>query len=324
MDPRLEKILHRPAQPCLSGYLDVGSGHEIYYEQVGNPEGTPVLFLHGGPGGGGDTSARRFFDPDRHRAVLFDQRGSGRSRPLASLVDNTTWHLVADIERLRETLAIDRWLVFGGSWGSTLALAYAQTHPERVTGLILRGIFLLRRRELDFFYQRATPDIFPDRWREFAEPIPESERDDLLAAYHRGLNCGDSERERALARSWSIWEGATSSLLADPEREEAFGADDFSLALAKIETHYFVNGGFFEHEAQLLDGVERIRQIPAVIVQGRYDVVCAPVTAFELAERWPEADLKIVPDAGHSAFEPGIAAALVAATARLAAEVSRQ
>lgn len=322
MDQRLEDILHPATEPFDSGYLDVGTGHEIYYEQVGHPDGVPVLFLHGGPGGGGDTNARRFFDPRTQRAVLFDQRGSGRSRPLASLVDNTTWDLVDDIERLRRHLAIERWLVFGGSWGSTLALTYSQAHPEVVTGLVLRGIFLLRRKELLWFYQHGARELFPEKWREFVTPIAEAERGDLLGAYHRGLNSGDAGLEKELARSWSVWEGATSSLLEDPEREKAFAADDFAIALAKVETHYFVNRGFFEHEDQLLRGLDRIRTIPAVIVQGRYDVVCPAVTAVELAERWPEADLKIVPDAGHSAFEPGIAAALVAATSRLSMSVN--
>jgi proline iminopeptidase len=317
MNNRTEQILHRASQPFDSGYLNVGSGHEIYYEQVGVRHGKPVVFLHGGPGGGGDTNARRFFDPDRHRAVLFDQRGAGRSRPLASLKDNTTWHLVADIEQLRRHLAIPRWLVFGGSWGSTLALAYAQAHPTSVTGLVLRGIFMLRQKELQWFYQHGASELFPERWKEFVAPIDESERGDFLAAYHRGLNSGDRDRERELARRWSVWEGATSSLLSDPDRERAFAADEFSTALAKIETHYFVNRGFLDTGDQLLAGIERIRQIPAVIVQGRYDVVCPPVTAIELAERWPEAELRIVPDAGHSAFEPGIASELVAATDRL-------
>jgi len=320
MSASLDDILYPPTEPYDHGYLAVGSGHELYYEQVGRPDGTPVLFVHGGPGGGGDRNARRFFDPATQRAVLFDQRGAGRSRPLASLVDNTTWDLVADIERLRAHLGIERWLVFGGSWGSTLALAYAETHPEAVTGLVLRGIFLLRRAELTWFYQHGASELFPDRWAEFLAPVPESERDDLLGAYHRGLNSGDPVRELAMAKAWSVWEGATSSLLANVEREQAFALDDFATALAKIETHYFVNRGFFDSENQLLDGVGRIRRIPAVIVQGRYDVVCPPVTAFELAGRWPEADFVLVPDAGHSAFEPGIARALIAATARLAGE----
>jgi proline iminopeptidase len=213
--------------------------------------------------------------------------------------------------------------VFGGSWGSTLALAYAQAHPEAVTGLVLRGIFQLRRSELEWFYQYGASELFPDRWAAFLAPIPESERGDLLAAYHRGLHSGDPGRALSLARTWSVWEGATSSLLANEERERAFALDDFATALAMIETHYFVNGGFFESESQLLDGVFRIRHIPAVIVQGRYDVVCAPVSAFELAARWPEADFELIPDAGHSAFEPGIARALIAATARLAEGTNR-
>ena len=318
MDSRLEQILHRPTEPYDHGFLKVGPGHELYYEQVGQRDAMPIVFLHGGPGGGGDTNARRFFDPDRQRAVLFDQRGAGRSRPLAALAGNTTWDLVEDIERLRRHLAVERWLVFGGSWGSTLALSYAEAHPEAVTGLVLRGIFLLRKKELDWFYQHGASELFPERWREFIDPIAPDERGDLLAAYHRGLNSGDAATERRLARSWSVWEGATSSLLADPAREAAFAADDFATALAKIETHYFINRGFFESETQLLDGVDRIRELPCVIVQGRYDVVCPPVTALELAARWPEADLIVVPDAGHSAYEPGIARELVAAADRLA------
>ena len=318
MDVRLDSILHPATEPFDQGYLTVGQDHELYYEQVGNPGGVPIVFLHGGPGGGGDVNARRFFDPKLHRAVLFDQRGCGRSRPLTSLADNTTWHLVEDIECLRQLLAIDRWLVFGGSWGSTLALSYAETHPDRVSGLILRGIFLLRQQELYWFYQHGASELFPDRWQEFLAPIDPANRGNLLAAYHRGLNSGDPVLEAELARCWSVWEGATSSLYADQEREQAFAADAFALGLAKIETHYFVNRGFFAAEDQLLLGIDRIRQIPAVIVQGRYDVVCPPVTAFDLASRWPEAEFHLIADAGHSAFEPGIAAELVAAASRLA------
>ena len=316
MEQRTEDILFPMTEPFDSGYLEVGSGHEIYYEQVGNPGGKAFVFLHGGPGGGGDTSARRFFDPGQHRAILFDQRGAGRSRPLASLEDNTTWHLIDDIELLRRHLGIDRWHVFGGSWGSTLALAYAQKHPAAVSGLILRGIFLLRAKEIAWFYQHGASEMFPDRWQDFIAPVDVSERGDLLAAYHRGMHSGNPELAQTLARSWSVWEAATSSLLADPDREAAFATDEFSTAFARIETHYFVNGGFLESEQQLLEGIDRIRDIPAVIVQGRYDVVCPPVTALELAGRWPEADLRIVADAGHSAYEPGIAAELVAATRR--------
>lgn len=308
--------LYAPLEPYDRGYLEVDSGHSLYYEQSGNPRGKPALFVHGGPGGGGDANARRFFDPSGYRIVVFDQRGAGRSRPHASLENNTTWHLVADIEALRAKLGIERWLVFGGSWGSTLSLAYAQTHPAAVTELVLRGIFLLRKVELDWFYQEGASLLFPDLWREFLAPIPAAERDDLLAAYHRRLMSEDGAVRLEAARAWSVWEGATSSLYPNPERTRQFGAPEFALALARIEAHYFVNRGFFEHENQLLDGVAKLRGIPAVIVQGRYDVVCPMTTAWALHQRWPEADLRIVPDAGHSAYEPGITSELVAATAR--------
>jgi len=305
-----------PIEPYDSGYLSVGDGHEIYYEQAGNPRGKPALFVHGGPGAGGDVNARRFFDPAGYRIVVFDQRGCGRSRPHASLEANTTWHLVADMELLRRRLGIERWLVFGGSWGSTLALAYAESHPGAVSELVLRGIFLLRQLELTWFYQFGASMLFPERWQEFLAPIPPDERHDLLAAYHRRL-LGTDERQRlAAARAWSIWEGATSSLLPNPARTAQFGAPEFALALARIEAHYFVNRGFFAAEDQLLQGVEALRSIPAVIVQGRYDVVCPIETAWELHRRWPEADFRVVADAGHSAYEPGILTELVTATDR--------
>jgi len=305
-----------PIEPFDTGYLAVGDGHEIYYEQSGKASGRPALFVHGGPGGGGDVNARRFFDPARYRIVVFDQRGSGRSRPHASLEANTTWHLVADMERLRRHLKLERWLVFGGSWGSTLALAYAETHPKAVSELVLRGIFLLRPVELTWFYQCGASLVFPEQWQNFVAPIPPAERHDLLGAFHRRLLSDDAAVRLAAARAWSIWEGATSSLHPNPKREDQFGTPEFALALARIEAHYFVNRGFFEHENQLLDGVDRVRQIPAVLVHGRYDVVCPIDTAFELHRRWPEADFKIVPDAGHSAYEPGITAELIAATNR--------
>jgi proline iminopeptidase len=307
-----------PIEPFDTGYLAVGDGHEMYYEQSGNPNGKPALFVHGGPGGGGDINARRFFDPERYRIVVFDQRGSGRSRPHASLEANTTWHLVADMEQLRAHLGLQRWLVFGGSWGSTLALAYAETHPQSVSELVLRGIFLLRQLELTWFYQFGASLLFPDQWQKFLEPIPPAERHDLLGAFHRRLRSPDAAERLAAARAWSVWEGATSSLLPNPKREDQFGSPEFALALARIEAHYFVNRGFFSHENQLLDGIERIRAIPGVIVHGRYDVVCPIDTAFELHRRWPEADFRIVRDAGHSAFEPGITAELIAATDRFA------
>ncbi len=307
-----------PIEPFGTGYLAVGDGHEMYYEQSGNPSGKPALFVHGGPGGGGDVNARRFFDPARYRIVVFDQRGSGRSRPHASLEANTTWNLVADMERLRRHLKLERWQVFGGSWGSTLALAYAEAHPGSVSELVLRGIFLLRSVELTWFYQYGASLVFPEQWQKFVAPIPPAERHDLLGAFHGRLLSDDAAVRLEAARAWSIWEGATSSLLPNPKREDQFGVPEFAVALARIEAHYFVNRGFFEHENQLLDGVARIRHIPAVLVHGRYDVVCPIDTAFELHRRWPEADFKIVPDAGHSAYEPGITAELVAATDRFA------
>jgi len=311
------------SEPFESGRLAVSFGHEIYYEQYGNPNGKPALFVHGGPGGGSSRIQSRFWDPKRYRVVLFDQRGCGRSTPHASLEDNTTWDLVDDMERLREHLGIARWQVFGGSWGSTLALAYAETHPEAVTELVLRGIFLLRRWELDWFYQCGASRMFPELWQQFLAPIPPNERGDLLAAYHRRLVGADAQEQLEAARAWSIWEGATSSLWPNPERANQFGSPGFALAFARIEAHYFVNRGFFESEDQLLRGVDLIRSIPAVIVQGRYDVVCPPQTAWELHERWPEADLRMVGDAGHSAYEPGNTSELLAATDRFAGERAR-
>ena len=311
--------LYDPIEPFDAGFLRV-DGHEIYYEQSGNPRGKPALFVHGGPGGGGDVNARRFFAPDGYRIVTFDQRGSGRSRPHASLDANTTWDLVADTEALRRRLEIERWLVFGGSWGSTLALAYAQTHPRAVSELVLRGIFLLRRKEIDWFYQSGASMVFPEEWQEFLAPIPPAERGDLLDAYHRRLLHGTPDERLNAARAWSVWEGATSSLRPNPELRTKFAGPEFALALARIETHYFVNRGFFTDEHQLLRGVDKIRDIPAVIVQGRYDVVCPFETAWELHERWPEADFRVVVDAGHTAYEPGITAELVAATDRFLAK----
>ena len=310
----MRRTLYPPLEPYDQGSLLVGGGHAIYYEQCGNPGGKPAVFVHGGPGAGGDVGARRFFDPSRYRIVVFDQRGAGRSRPFASLTDNTTWHLVADMEALRGHLGIGRWLVFGGSWGSTLALAYAQSHPERVSEMVLRGIFLIRWKEIQWFYQYGASEIYPDQWARFIEPIPGEERDDLLGAYHRRLTEGDRDTRLEAARAWSIWEGSTSFLRSDRKRTQQFGSPDFAIALATIEAHYFVNNGFFSSEDQLLDGVDAIRDIPGVIVQGRYDVVCPMTTAWELASRWPEADLRIVGDAGHSAYEQGITHELVLAT----------
>lgn len=308
--------------PYRTGMLEVSEPHRVYFEESGNPQGKPVVFLHGGPGGGTDPKQRRFFDPERYRIVLFDQRGSGKSTPHASLEDNTTWHLVADIEALRQHLGIERWMVFGGSWGSTLALAYAEKHPERVTELVLRGIFMLRRWELEWFYQGGTHRLFADAWEKYLEPIPESERGDLIAAYHRRLTSDDPETRQNAARAWSVWEASTSFLHQNPSYIEHAAGDEFALAFARIECHYFVNRGFFERESQLLDELDRIRHIPAVIVQGRYDVVCPMQTAWDLHRAWPEADFRLVPDAGHSAYEPGILHELVCATDRFA-EASR-
>jgi proline iminopeptidase len=301
-----------------TGRLRVSDVHEIYYEESGNPNGKPVVFLHGGPGGGTEAKYRRFFDPDRYRIVLFDQRGCGKSTPHASLVDNTTWHLVSDIEALRKHLGIAKWQVFGGSWGSTLALAYAETHPEAVSELVLRGIFLLRKQEIDWFYQRGCSAIFPDAWEQYLAPIPDAERGDLLAAYHRRLTSDDPAVQIEAAKAWSIWEGSTSRLYVDPSLVARFGADQFAIAFARIECHYFMNRGFFDADDQLLRNVSRIRNIPAVIVQGRYDVVCPMESAWALHRAWPEAEFVIVPDAGHSALEPGTTRALVAATDRFA------
>lgn len=312
------RTLYPPIEPYRTGRLRVDATHELYFEESGNPGGAPVLFVHGGPGGGTDPRQRRFFDPARYRIVLFDQRGCGKSTPHASLVDNTTWHLVADMEALRMHLGIDRWMLFGGSWGSTLSLAYAQTYPERVTSLVLRGIFLLRKREIDWFYQEGASRLFPDAWERYLAPIPEAERGDLVAAYHRRLTSDDPAVRLEAARAWSVWEGSTSTLLPDAALVAKTGQEEFALAFARIECHYFVHGGFFERDDALLRGVERIAHLPAVIVQGRYDVVCPAESAWALARAWPRARLQIVPDAGHSAMEPGIVDALVRATDELA------
>ncbi|MCC7460857.1 MAG: prolyl aminopeptidase [Gammaproteobacteria bacterium] len=317
--------LYPAIRPYRTGRLRVSALHEIYFEESGTPRGKPVVFLHGGPGGATSPAMRRFFDPRCYRIVLFDQRGCGRSRPHASLVENTTWHLVADIETLRRHLDIGCWQVFGGSWGSTLALAYAQQHPQRVTELVLRGIFLLRRSELEWFYQNAegAASLFPDRWEQYIAPIPLRERHDLMRAYHRRLTSRSRRVRNTAARAWSVWEAATSFLRASAGYIARFDDPDYAAAFARIECHYFVNGGFLERDDQLLRDVRRIRHIPAVIVQGRYDVVCPMRSAWQLHRAWPEASLRIVPDAGHSAMEPGITAELVAATDRFARATRR-
>ena len=316
-DSRLpHRGLYPEIEPFDSGFLDVSTLHRIHYEQCGNPLGKPVVFLHGGPGAGCSPKARRFFDPAHYRIVLFDQRGCGRSTPHAELTDNTTWDLVADIERLREHLGIGRWQVFGGSWGSTLALAYAETHPTRVTELVLRGIFMLRRQELEWFYQSGCDALYPDAWETYLAAIPPAEHGDLMSAYHRRLTDADPAVRLAAAKAWSVWEGSTSFLLRDDAHVDGTAEDAFALAFARIECHYFVNAGFFAQDGQLLRDVGRIRHIPAVIVQGRYDVVCPMRSAWDLHRAWPEADLRIIADAGHSALEPGITHELIEATDR--------
>ena len=310
------RTLYPAIEPFASGFLQVSPVHRLYYEQCGNPDGKPVVFLHGGPGAGCGPNSRRFLDPAHYHIILFDQRGCGRSTPHAELVENTTWELVADMERLREHLGIDRWQVFGGSWGSTLALSYAQTHPQRVSELVLRGIFMLRRWELEWFYQKGCDAIFPDAWETYLAQIPEVERGDLISAYYRRLTSPDPAIRLSAAKAWSVWEASTSYLLQDAGQIQGNAVDEFALAFARIECHYFVHGGFFEADDQLLRNASRLKDIPAVIVQGRYDVVCPARSAWDLHRAWPEADLRIVADAGHSAFEPGITDELVRATDR--------
>jgi proline iminopeptidase len=313
------KELYPPIEPYETGMLPVSPIHTLSYEVSGNPQGTPVVFLHGGPGGGTQPDHRRYFDPEAYRIVVFDQRGSGKSTPHANLEDNTTWHLVEDVERVREHLGIDTWVVFGGSWGSTLSLAYAETHPDRVRALVLRGIFLCRPKEIRWFYQEGASYVFPDLFEDYISVIPPEERDDVVSAFYRRLTSEDEDVRLAAAKAWSVWEGSTLKLLPDPELIDHFGDPLQALALARIECHYFVNNAFFETDNWLIEHVDRIRHIPAVIVQGRYDVVCPALSAWELHKAWPEADFTIVRDAGHAASEPGIISALVEATDRFKA-----
>lgn len=301
--------------------MPVGDGHVLYVEEAGNPKGLPVVFLHGGPGGGIDADHRRYFDPAKWRIILFDQRGCGRSTPFGSIENNTTWKLVSDIEAIREKLGIPQWHVFGGSWGSTLALAYAETCPERVKGLVLRGIFLVRKREIDWFYQHGASELYPDAWEDFLAPIPALERHDLVSAYHKRLTSTDRSIVSEAAKAWSIWEGRTSKLLPDMKLIEHFGDDHFSHAFARIECHYFYNKGFFESDGWLLENVSRIQGIKGFIVQGRYDLPCPVRSAWDLHRAWPKSQLEIIPNAGHAASEPGITDALVRATDAFAANV---
>jgi proline iminopeptidase len=307
-----------PIEPYKTGFLDVGSGHSLYWEESGNPKGIPAIFLHGGPGSGTDASHRCYFNPAKYRIVLMDQRGSGKSRPHASLVDNTTWHLVADIEALRKFLHIEKWLVFGGSWGSTLALAYAETHPARVLALVLRGIFLARKKELLWFYQAGAHHIYTDQWEKFLEPIPLEERGDLMQSYYKRLTSSDLSVRRRAASAWAAWEGATLKLLFDPDLYLQFTQDEHADALARIECHYFVNQAFFKTDNWLIEHVSALRTIPAVIIHGRYDIICPFENAWELHKAWPEAEFEIIKDAGHAASEPGICDALIRSTDRFA------
>ncbi len=310
--------LYPAIDPFDERRISVSGAHQLYVEQSGNPEGRPVLFVHGGPGGGTDPVQRRFFDPERYRIILFDQRGCGKSTPYASLEHNTTHHLVSDMEAIRRELAIERFQLFGGSWGSSLSLAYAQAYPERVTELVLRGIFLVRREEIRWFYQEGTSRLFPEAFATFRDHVAEDERADLVAAYHRRLTSPDPEVRLAAARIWSVWEATTSRLQVDKGVIERVTRDDFAEAFARIEAHYFVNEGFFARDGQLLHNAHRLKGIPGVIVQGRYDAICPPVSAYELHQAWPDSELTIVPDAGHSSYEPGIVHELIRATDRFA------
>jgi proline iminopeptidase len=311
------RTFYPPIEPFASGHLEVGDGHSIYWERVGTRGATPAVFLHGGPGGGLSPGQRRAFDPARYDVLLFDQRGCGKSRPYASLEHNTTWDLVADIEKLRALMGVPRWLVFGGSWGSALALAYAETHPERVTALVLRGIFALRRWELEWYYQHGASLLFPDKWERFVAPIPEAERSDLIAAYRLRLTADDRAEQLRAAKAWAQWEGETITLLPDPSVSSDFYDDDYALAFARIENHYFTHAGWMD-DGQLIRDAQRLRGIPGVIVQGRYDVACPPQTAWDLHRAWPEAEFHLIEGNGHAFSQPGILHHLIEATDRFA------
>lgn len=313
--------LYPAIDPFDQRVLGVGDGHRIYVEQCGAADGLPVIVLHGGPGGGCSPAMRRYFDPDLYRIILFDQRGCGRSRPHASVAANTTWHLVADIETIRETLGIDRWVVFGGSWGATLGLIYAQTHPDRVAYLALRGVFLMTQRELTWFYGGGAGQFFPDEWRRFSELVPAEERDDLIAAYRSRLFSGDPMLETRFARAWASWENALASI-----SNEGHGGDspaDYARAFARLENHYFSHAGWLERDGQILEDVDVIADIPGTIVQGRYDMICPPISAWRLAERWPQGELKLVGMAGHALSEPGVSAELIRVTKAVARQAER-
>lgn len=315
------RTLYPPIEPFATGMIDVGDGHTVYWERCGTPGGKPAVFLHGGPGGGCSPAQRQQFDPALYDVLLFDQRGCGRSTPFASLEANTTWYLVSDIEALREMAGHDKWLVFGGSWGSTLALAYAETHPSRVSELVLRGIFLGSQKEGDWLYKYGASELYPEGWDDFSGHIPQAERHDLLEAYHRRLTSDNAEIRLAAAKTWSLWEALTVTLLPDPEMMADFTADDHAVAVARIENHYFRNQCWLEPD-QLLRGADRLRNIPGVIVQGRHDCCTPPGAAWALKKAWPEVELQIVPDGGHLFTEPGITDGLVRASDRFAGKQS--
>ena len=311
--------LFQDIEPYSFGYLECDE-HEIYYEECGNPNGKPAVFLHGGPGGGGSKKVRGFFNPELYRIVIFDQRGCGRSKPHGCLNNNTTWDLVEDIEKLKNKLNIKKWLVFGGSWGSTLSLAYAQTYPDSVSELILRGIFMLRKKELDWFYQDGASRVFPEAWEGFLRPISEKNHDNLMDAYYRIFKSNDDKAKMEAAIAWSRWEGSVSTLNHKPEMITSYSESKFALAFALIENHYFINKGFLENENQLIEtkSIDKIRHIPAKIIQGRYDIVCPMETAWELSKNWPESELIVAPSSGHSAFEKEITHELIKATQEFA------
>jgi len=310
------RTLYPEITPYHTNKIKVSEIHTLYFEECGNPNGRPVIFLHGGPGGGIQPSYRQYFNPEKWRIILVDQRGCGQSTPFADLQENTTWDLVADIETLRKHLQIEKWAVFGGSWGSTLALAYGITHPTSCTAFFLRGIFLLRKKEIDWFYQEGCSKIYPDAWEEYLKPIPPSERDDLVKAYHQRLISTNAQVRRTAAKAWATWEGSTSKLIPDAQVIAHYSDDDFSEAFARIECHYFTNKGFLSEDNFLLNHVHKIRHLPAIIVHGRYDVVCPVENAWDLHRAWPEAELKIIANSGHSLSEVGIVDALIDATDR--------
>jgi proline iminopeptidase len=312
------RSLYPPLEPFNQQMLDVGYGHKIYVEECGNPLGLPVVVLHGGPGGGCSPAMRRYFDPAVFRIVLFDQRGCGRSRPHASVENNTTWHLVADIEAVREALNITDWVVFGGSWGATLALIYAETHSDHVINLVLRGVFLMTQAELGWFYGGGAGQFWPELWAKFTETVPENERGDLIAAYHRGLFSGDASREIRYGQAWSAWENALASISSNGRSGP--GPAQYARAFSRIENHYFSNAGFLEEDGQILRDIEKITHIPATIVQGRFDMICPPKSAQMLKDAWPKCELRMIPLAGHALSEPGISAELVRVTDAIAAQ----